>query len=172
MVQRPLMVRTAIGVVCVVLLTACAKGATSGSGAVAPQAASAVQRGCQAIDTSFALGTPVFTECGVDRKALERGRRPTPEFSPRPPVRECYNVVVAVVIDERGMPVPATARVVRSNDSHFTQAVLNTIPAWRFTPAEKDGLPVKQVVEIGLMVATRVVRSDRPMSPPLSAPRC
>lgn len=166
------MVRTAIGVVLVVLSTACAKGTANVAGNVAPQAAAAVRQGCQAIDTSFALGTPVFTECGVERKAQERGRRPTPDFSPRPPVRECYGVVVAVVIDERGMPVPATARVVRSNDSQFTQAVLNTIPAWRFTPAEKDGLPVKQVVEIGQTVVTRVVRSDRPMSPPVSTPRC
>ena len=164
------MVRTPI-VLFALLATACAKGATTGSG-VAPQAASAAQRGCQAIDTSFALGTPVFTECGVERKAQERGRRPTPDFSPRPPLRDCCSVVVAVVIDERGIPLPATARVVRSNDSQFRQAVLNTIPAWRFTPAEKDGLPVKQVVEIGQAVVTRVVRSDRPMSPPPSAPRC
>src|SRR5688572_17403455 len=119
------MVQTAIGAVCVVLLTACAKGTTGGSGAAAPQAASAARQGCQAVDTSFALGTPVFTECGVERKAQERGRRPTPDFSPRPPLRDCYSVVVAVVIDERGMPVPATARVVRGNDPQFSQAVLN-----------------------------------------------
>src|SRR5688500_1078353 len=165
------MVRTRI-VFFALLATACAKGTTSGPGAIAPQAASAAQRGCQAIDTSFALDTPVFTECGVERKAQERGRRPTPDFTPRPPVRDCYSVAVAVVIDERGMPVPATARVVRRNDSHFAHAVLNTIPAWRFAPAEKDGLPVKQVVQIGQVVMARVVRSDRPMAPPPSAPRC
>lgn len=166
------MSRTAIGVVCVVLSSACATGAANGPIAVAPQGASTLRQECQAIDSSFALGTPVYTECGVERPARVRGRQPTPDFSPRPPVRDCFMAVVEVVVDERGSAVPATARVVRSNDAQFAQAFLNTIPAYRFTPAQKDGLPVKQVIQIGRSAAVRVVSSDRPMAPPTSTPGC
>ena len=167
------MPRTAIGVGLVVLSTACAKGTTNVASTVTPQAAAAARQGCQAVDTSFALGTPVFTECGVERQATVQGRQPTMDFTPRPPVRDCYTVAVAVVVDERGVPVPTTVRVVRSNDSQFAQAFVNTLPSWRFTPAVKDGLPVKQLVEIGQTAGVRTVRSGRPMMPPASSsPRC
>lgn len=96
------------------------------------------------------------------------------DFNPRPPIKECYNAVIAVVVDERGSAVPATARIIRTNDTEFAQAFLSTVPAWRFTPAQKNGMPVKQVVELGQAAMTRVVRSDRPMNapPPMRLPNC
>ena len=88
------------------------------------------------------------------------------DFNPRAAVRDCYNAVIAVVVDEGGSPMPQTARIVRTNDTEFAQAFLNTIPAWRFTPAQKDGMPVKQLVELGEAAMTMRVRSDRGMNPP------
>jgi hypothetical protein len=158
------MKRIAIGVTCLALAFGCAGRASNATTGVA-QAASARRASCQAVDSSFALGGPVFRDCGVDREAAVRGRQPPMDFNPRA-IRDCNSVVVAVVVDERGAPVPATAKVIRTNDSEFAQAFLNTIPAWQFTPAQKDGMPVKQVVELRQSVMTRAVRSDRPMAPP------
>jgi hypothetical protein len=165
--------RIALGVV-LVMSSACAAGGAKSTVDVVPQRASAARQDCQATDSSFVLGSLVYTECGVDRPARELGRQPRMDFGPRPPFKECYNAVVAVVIDERGSTVPASARIVRTNDTEFAQAFLNTIPGWRFTPAQKDGLPVKQVVQIGQGLMVRVTSGSRPMGPPspTRSPRC
>lgn len=162
------MLRITLGVACLVLSSACAGGggAPAATTAIAPQGVVAVKQDCQAVDSSFALGALVFRECGVERQAKARGRQPRMDFNPRPPIKQCYNVVIAVVVDERGSTVPATARIIRTNDTEFAQAFLNTVPEWRFTPAQKDGMPVKQVVELGQSAMTRQARSDRPMNPP------
>jgi hypothetical protein len=164
--------RIATGIACLAVSVGCAGRASNATTGIA-QSASARREACQPVDSSFALGAPVFRECGVDREARVRGRQPRMDFNPRS-IKACYNVVVVVVIDERGAPVPATAKVVRTNDSEFAQAFLSTLPAWDFTPAEKDGMPVMQVVEIGQAAMTRVVRSDRPTRPPVPTrqPNC
>ena len=167
------MKRIAIGVTCLALTSGCGGRASNATTALAPSA-SVVREPCRPVDSSFALGAPVFRECGVDRQAKARGRQPRMDFNPRPPIKECYNAVVAVVVDERGSPMPATAKIIRTNDTEFAQAFLNTIPTWRFTPAEKDGMPVKQLVELGEAAMVRTVRSDRPMNspPPMRQPSC
>lgn len=159
------MKRIAIGVTCLALTSGCGGRASNATTALAPSA-SVVREPCQPVDSSFALGAPVFRECGVDRQARPRGAPPRMEFDPRPPVKDCYSAVIAVVVDERGSTVPETAKVIRSTDPEFGLAFLNSLPEWRFTPALKDGMPVKQVVEIGRAAMPRVVRSDRPMNPP------
>jgi hypothetical protein len=159
-------VRIAVGVTCLALSFGCGGRAFSNTTTAVVPAASALRETCQPIDSSFALGTPVFRECGVDRQARPRGAPPRMDFEPRPPMRDCYSAAVAVVVDERGSTVPATAKVIRTTDPEFAVALLNAIPTWRFAPAQKDGMPVKQVVEIGRVAMPRVVRSDRPMTPP------
>lgn len=168
------MLRISLGMACAVLSSACATGPANTPIAVEPQARSAARGGCQAVDSSFALGSPVYTECGVERPAATRGRQPAPAFSPRAPHKECYSVVVTVVVDESGSTVPETARVARTNDTEFARSVLDVLPSWRYTPAQKEGMRVKQVVEIRETVAVRVVRSDRPMRspPPTRPPSC
>ena len=156
-----MILRTAIGIA-LVIASGCAGRPATGTIAAAPARASAVKEGCQAIDSSFTLGSPVYRECAVERKARVRGREPQPDFSPAPPSRECYSVTIAMVVDENGLPVAETARVVRSTDTQFAQAVLNTVPDWRFTPARKDGIAVKQVVEIDKAVMTFVVTRGQP----------
>lgn len=166
--------RMTIGVMCLALSSGCGGRASSNATTAVAQGAPALRESCQAVDSAFAFGAPVFRECGVDRQAKPRGRQPRMDFNPRPPIKECYSAVVAVVIDERGSPVPATAKVIRTNDADFAQAFLNAIPAWRFTSAQKDGMPVKQVVELGEAAMMRTVRSDRPMNSPPSVrqPHC
>lgn len=165
--------RSAIGLACAVLASACG-GASSNTTLTpaAPESAPAAKRECQAVDSAYALGSPVYTECGVERPARVRGRMPPLDFQPTPPIRNCYSAMIAVVVDERGSPLPATARIVRTSDSQFAHAILNAIPSWRFTPAQKDGMPVKQIVELEQAAVMTVVRSDRPTRPPPPRANC
>lgn len=53
-------------------------------------------------------------------------------------------VIVNVVVDHRG--VPTNAAIVKSSSPVFSAAVLNTVRAWRFSPATTEG--ASRVVQI------------------------
>ena len=61
------------------------------------------------------------------------------------------------VVDTNGVPEQATARIVRSNDAAFGQAVLNSLSRWRYQPATRGGVRVRQVVQEGRAFAAQVV---------------
>ncbi len=103
---------------------------------------------CDPVPAEFALvGQTVYRDCNVDRKARQAGSFPRLEYTPSRS-QTCSRVVVDVVVDSTGRPVPETARVVRSTDPGFGLAVLNSLGVMRYEPALKDGRPVPQLVRV------------------------
>lgn len=57
-------------------------------------------------------------------------------------------VLVQVIVDERGMPDMGTFMVLKSDDEAFTQAVRKALETTRFHPAEVQGKPVRQLLQL------------------------
>lgn len=56
------------------------------------------------------------------------------------------SVLSQFVVGADGVPEMSTFKVLRSSDPQFTAAVRSALPSMRFTPAEVNGHPVKQLV--------------------------
>jgi len=87
----------------------------------------------------------------------------------------CYSADLEFVVDSTGRPETSTARVVRANDSNYAQAVLATVPSWRYEPASRDGMPVRQIVTSHQAAAQVVVSAPAGSPPPVrppNAPKC
>lgn len=166
MITRRQTLLIALGVVCV-LGAACA---TAGHGRATP---------CElyASDAVFARGSAVFRDCSVDRPArfLSNGGL-RPDFSPSPMRSGCYSADLTFVVDSTGHPEIQTARVARTNDTRFAEAELQTLGAWKYEPAIRDGRPVRQIVTAHQALVTAMVAVPRgsppPARPPGNLPRC
>ena len=127
-------------------------------------------------DSAFRENGPVYRDCAVERAA----KLTTPDarigYRPSTPPRQgttCYFAVVEFVVDARGVPEMATARIVRTNETPFGHAVVASLPGWRYEPAVIGGLPVRQVVteRRDLALAVVVTRPGDTSRPP-RAPSC
>lgn len=86
-----------------------------------------------------------------DRGAAGRGFEPPVLTNPEPPVRyppELYarrtegTVVLRLFVDEEGRVVPDSARIAEgSGHAALDSAALAAVPAMRFAPARRDGVP-------------------------------
>lgn len=90
---------------------------------------------------------------------------------PPPGGKACYTTRIEFVVDTAGRPEPATTRVMRTNNPAFSDAVVATLPTWRYQPARKNGVAVRQIVreERSMAVEVVVVRPGdvpRPGRPP------
>jgi hypothetical protein len=125
-------------------------------------------------DSVYLAHGPVYLECAVDQRARVRSRGQRPYFEPSAPLpggEACFSVEIQFVVDGTGLPELETARVVRTNDMAFSRAVLATLATWRYYPARKNGVPVRQIVREKRTMAVQVVvvRSGdvpRPGRPP------
>jgi hypothetical protein len=115
--------------------------------------------GCElsAADSVHMAGGAVYRSCGVDQPArLAQDARV--EFRPAgTPRSECFTAEVEFVVGPSGRPETATARVVRASDPAFGDAVLASVPGWRYTAATVDGVAVRQIVRERRTQAVRVV---------------
>lgn len=129
-------------------------------------------------DSVFAATGPVFRDCAVDGKASLLVANARIDFQPPRAVTNCYSAEVEFVVDTNGTPELQTARIVRTTDQSFGQAVLTAVAGWRYKPAERDGHRVRQIVEDRRMAQTAVVivpaGSPPPSGPPprTAVPRC
>ena len=112
-------------------------------------------------DSQYLMGGPVYRECAVDQRARTRGRAVYPEtFEPRMPMgpgTKCYTADLEFVVDTTGTPELATAQVVRTNHPEYADAVLATLSRWRYRPARRGGVPVRQIVRQKREMAVQVV---------------
>jgi hypothetical protein len=151
------------------LLAACASRSSSGA---------STGSSCELApaDSLFAAAGPVYRECAVDRRArlLNRSRNINYQPSgPRPaPGERCYYAEIEFVVDTQGRPETRTARVLRSNEPTLGSAVLQSLPDWRYAPAQKGGVPVRQIVRdrYGLALVVTVVRVPAGSLPPTGPP--
>ena len=158
----------------VAALAACGGSRAEPALASAPQTAAA-RASCVGMDTTFraTFSGPVYTPCGVTREARESGGRSArPFFDSARGGPSCYRAIIDVVVDEKGTPHPATARIVRTTDTRFARAVIDDLRGRRFTPASLNGQPVAQVVQVdeGMEIRTVVVRASPGGGPPVGPP--
>jgi hypothetical protein len=122
-------------------------------------------------DTSHYLHVPLYRACAVYVQARPISTDLRPDFAPTQRGRTCYAAVIEVAIDARGLPEVGTARVVRTNDARYAQAVLAAVPNVSFEPAVLGGRRVRQIVELRQsLVVRRRRRTDGPSGPDLPMP--
>jgi hypothetical protein len=86
------------------------------------------------------------------------------------PTSGCFSALLEFVVGTNGVPETETARIVRANNARYGEAVLASLPQWRFEPARKAGVPVRQIVRETRSVAYAIVAVGRGQSP--RAPPC
>lgn len=94
-------------------------------------------------------GRPAYRACSVDSPVYLRPDSPRAGVSPA--LRSGFRggrVLARFVVDETGRVEPGTAEILASSDTSLTRAVWTVLPALRFTPAERDGRPVRQQVSV------------------------
>lgn len=167
------------GAIVISVLVACASGRGTSSGTdlqnaePETQASSKAGKGkCAPVDSTLRLSTPVYSACEVDREVKPRGPHRF-EFRPATGTSAvCFRVILIFVVDENGSPMPETVSVVRTTDAAFAEAMVSAVPTWRYTPASKGGVPVKQLVESdhAVQAVVRVTGQPAPRMP--SRPTC
>jgi protein TonB len=60
-------------------------------------------------------------------------------------------VVIELVVDEEGLPIPGSARVIEASHPAFGEATLRAVERFRFRPATFGGTPVPAVVTIPIL---------------------
>jgi len=128
-------------------------------------------------DSTFAAVGPVYRDCAVDRAAKLLTTDIRPDFRPTAARTACYSVDVEFVVDEAGRPEGGTARVIRTSEQAYADAVLATLNRWKYEPAVKQGAAVRQIVAEHRAMASQVVvapagggRPSRSTTPP--PPKC
>ena len=139
---------------------------------------SGLTRGCglRDSDSTFIAGAPLYRECAVDVKATNVTRGTGPLSRPPGPLREgCYSAELRFVVDTNGVPERRTARILGTNDSSYADAVVATLPSWRYRPARIKTRPVRQVVTereaMSITVAHPVTGAGSP-GPSSAVPDC
>lgn len=121
-------------------------------------------------DSAYLAGGPVYRECAVDEPA-RRLNSIAPDFRPSEIPRsgkQCFSAQIEFVVDMEGMPEASTARLVRTNNPQYGEAVLAIVQRLRYSPASKDGVPVRQIVQHRSMGAIAVTQGG----PPPRRPTC
>jgi hypothetical protein len=133
-------------------------------------------------DSVHLAGGPVFKAHAVDDSArvtnfrsVEIGYTPARAGGPAGP--RCHKAEVDFVVDIRGRPESGSERVVDATDPGIGEALLKAVPQYRFTPALKDGAPVRQIVRMVHAISTAfvVVRAGPGGTlspPPPPQPKC
>ena len=126
-------------------------------------------------DSTYSAGRPVYRDCAVDRQATLTNANLHPDWTPPTTGRNtCYSVELEFVVNETGRIERETATVLRSNDRSFADAWLTTLGEWRFEPAMRAGVRVRQIATAKRSAQTRVVVVSGPVGagrPPSGTPR-
>ena len=113
--------------------------------------ASAQDCGPIALDSVLASGGPVFQVCGVDKEAQRKGARPIVRYE-LPAGQHCVAAVVEFIVNADGNVSSGSVRVVRTSDETFARQVARRMERTRYSPAQKGGEPVRQVVRDTLSI--------------------
>lgn len=106
----------------------------------------------------------VYRSCEVDREAAPVGKEPALKWVAPTSAPRCNTAVAEFVIDTLGVPEPGKARLVSAMEPTLGLALMQTVPARRYTAAVKSGHAVRQVVRapiIAWVSASMVIRTAR-----------
>lgn len=121
-------------------------------------------------DSVFARSGPVFQDCGVDRVARRMPTRAHADFRPTARTNACYAADVEFVVDTAGKPEVDAARLVRSTDPAYGESVLALVSQWKYEPALRDGMRVRQIVTERERMTVQVVVVRAGSTPNLPSP--
>lgn len=150
----------AAAAVLLILAGACASSGTSSS--------QAGDCALQPADSVFTKAGPVYRDCAVTTKArlLNPDLRPDFQMSGS----GCNVAELEYVVTADGVADTRTARVRRTNNQAFADAVLTLLTRRRFEPATRNGVPVAQIVDDKLSVGAVVVVVREGQRPPPMRP--
>ena len=131
-------------------------------------------------DSAYISGVPLYRECAVDTPAQAISTRlnydPSTRSNTRPqPGITCHTAEVQFVVGLDGRPESETVRLVRANDTSLGQSLIQSVLGWRYSPARRGGVPVRQIVTERRAVAVSVMvtsSNSGPPSRPALPPRC
>lgn len=127
-------------------------------------------------DSTWLSAGPIYRDCEVDTPAVQEDegpRYPNGPFIQLRLGRPCLHIIMDVVVEPNGRVNRDQVRVVSSDHPVMTEETLKTLRGVRFTPAVKDGQPVRQLARYARSVrldgmAMRIGRVGRP--PPSQPP--
>lgn len=125
-----------------------------------------------ASDSAYVGSQPLFKDCQVDQVAKAIDTRlelpSSPMASPDP---RCYRAEVQFVVGADGIPERDTIRLMSGGGDFLANAVLASVPNWKYRPAVLHGNPVRQLIRERRMLETRVRVSTPQGSVSREAPR-
>jgi hypothetical protein len=121
-------------------------------------------------DSEFVGFRPLYRDCAVDQVARFVSTDAHPNFRPDSRAPTCYSADLEFVVDSLGKPEVGTARLVRTSYEPFARAVLETLQAWEYQPAVRDGKTVRQIVTAHQTAATMSVVVPAGSGPPSRPP--
>jgi hypothetical protein len=133
------------------------------------------RRGCElrSTDSVFLADGPVYRGCAVDVQVKNLTRGTGPLTAPPGPTRDgCNFVELAFAVDTTGVPDTRTAHVVSTSDRGYADAVLSTLPTWKYEPARIGHSAVRQIVTDREMISAKVQRLNGGNAPPSTLPTC
>lgn len=135
---------------------------------VACAGAGRAPRECPPNPIEYASYGTLYRDCGVDLKARLITQPSRADFSRLQPLATsssgCYTAEYQFIIDEQGMPIPRTVRLIRTNSQSYADAIRETLGSIRFEPARKDGIPVQQVYDFATRLRYTVTAGASPSS--------
>ena len=106
-----------------------------------------VARECPPLPADYQSYEGLYQECNVDQRARV-ATTPRPDFSRLEPLINssagCYTADFTFVVDEKGVPVDRSVKLVRTNSQSYARAIEEVVRGLRFDSAKKDGTPVRQ----------------------------
>ena len=121
-------------------------------------------------DSTFVAGGPVFRDCAVDVKARFVSGNQRPDFRPTAVRNDCYFADLEFVVSPSGTPETQSARIERTNDQGYADAVMATLGTWKYEPSMRAGVAVRQIVSEHRAMSTVVLRVPAGGSPPSGPP--
>jgi hypothetical protein len=122
------------------------------------------------MDSVYVQGQTLYRDCAVDVRAVLLNPTAPVDFQPSG-ARNCYSAAIEFVVDTAGVPELGTARVVRANSDELARALIAALPQWRYRPARKTGLAVRQLVRLERAVTLVAVPAGSVPSPTSRPPR-
>src|SRR5437660_9939742 len=100
-------------------------------------------------DSIYLRDGPVYPACAVDSRA-QLIDEPSPAFDLNDASARgtrCLTVTLQFIVDTTGTPEPATLKLISTTNSAYADAIRRMVPAWRFQPARKNGVAVRQILQ-------------------------
>ena len=86
----------------------------------------------------------------------------------------CYIAQIEFVVDETGTPDVENAKVLHTNNPEYASAALQALSRWRYRPALRNGVAVRQITteKFGMRAVVVTAPAGQVPRPPVRGPVC